>query len=261
MAPMKFEEHVKEKLDGREIKPSAGSWDKLNSRLNKAEKKSDRKWWFSAAAAVLAILVSSLLFVNQQSDISAPIADNPADIEVQKKPQSNEVTKPVQVASEENMEKKSSASDPSKIIKSKRNNSESAIAESNRFENNQRSQSVQSDPVKKREILEPVVFEPIPLAESENDRFVNKVQEVLDIMAKGEKIAEDYTEAEVDALLAQAASELSKERILDHEGVVSADALLADVEFEVDQSFRQEVFDFLKEEFLKAKTAVATRND
>lgn len=261
MAPMKFEEHVKEKLDGREIKPSAGSWDKLNSRLNKAEKKSDRKWWFSAAAAVLAILVSSLLFVNQQNDISAPIADNPIDKDVQEKPEVNEGTKPVQVASEQNTEEKSSESARSEIIKPKSNNSESAIVQNDRSANNQRSQSVQSNSAIKREVLEPVEIEPIQLAESENDRLVNKVQKVLEMMVNGEKSVEDYTETEVDALLAQATSEIRNEKILGQQGVVSANALLTDVEFEVDQSFRQEVFDFLKEEFLKAKTAVATRND
>ena len=38
MAPMKFEENIKEKLDGRSIKPSAKSWDAIESGLKTAKK-------------------------------------------------------------------------------------------------------------------------------------------------------------------------------------------------------------------------------
>ena len=41
---------------------------------------------------------------------------------------------------------------------------------------------------------------------------------------------------------------------------VDADSLLWDVEMEMDQSFREKVFDIMKEGYLKARTAVANRN-
>ena len=93
------------------------------------------------------------------------------------------------------------------------------------------------------------------------NNYSNRIGELLAKVLEEENENDDITESEVDALLAEAAREISSERNYYTEGSVNADDLLADVEFEVDQSFRKEVFDFLKEEFLKAKTAVATRND
>ncbi|MBT8296363.1 MAG: hypothetical protein KJO51_08095, partial [Gramella sp.] len=60
MAPIKFEEHIKDKLEQREIQPSAGSWDTLSSRLNASEKRSGNKWWLPAAAAVAVIIIASI---------------------------------------------------------------------------------------------------------------------------------------------------------------------------------------------------------
>ena len=79
MAPIKFEEHVKEKLDEREIQPSTGSWDQLDSRLNNSKKSSGNKWWVSAAAAVIVLLIAGLIFINQQKQGSIEIVDTPKD--------------------------------------------------------------------------------------------------------------------------------------------------------------------------------------
>lgn len=68
------------------------------------------------------------------------------------------------------------------------------------------------------------------------------------------------TDAEVNELLAEAAREISQQRNFYNRGKVDADALLADVESEIDQSFRREVFEMLKDGFQKARTAIVSRN-
>ena len=255
MAPIKFEEHIREKLENREIQPSAQSWDKLNSRLERSEKRTGTKWWISAAAAVVVLLIASVWFVNQQEQISTPIVESPVE-EVQKPSDKTEFEQPVQVASENEVDEKMEKSAINQG-RTKEAENDNALVENNNQERVQ--ENIQVQP--KREVLEPIIIDSPIIAESKSDQIYSKVQEVLASISQAERKAEDFTEAEVDALLAEAARDIANSEIINSTGGVSADALLADAEFEVDQSFRKEVFDFLKEEFLKAKTAVATRND
>jgi len=50
-------------------------------------------------------------------------------------------------------------------------------------------------------------------------------------------------------------------KIVSEDGVVDASALLLEAEQELDRSFRDQIFDALKSGYLKAKTAVANRNN
>ncbi len=67
---------------------------------------------------------------------------------------------------------------------------------------------------------------------------------------------------EVDMLLATAQKELQTARILDENTQkVDATALLQEVEFSLERSFRDKVFDALGNGFEKIRTAVAERNN
>ncbi|SDS58122.1 hypothetical protein [Gramella sp. MAR_2010_147] len=256
MAPIKFEEHIKEKLDEREIQPSAESWEKLDSRLNRPEKSSGRKVWIPSIAAIMLLLIASLLFVNQQEQKSAPVVETPAEEKIQKKSKESQFEEPIELASEETSIDARSESE--KIV---RNTAE-------KFVNPQRNQSapkttLASNPVQKRDVLMPVSIENISEEVVVEVDLSLKVQELLASISKAEKKSgKRITESEVDALLAEAVKEISKNTPEKYSGnFVDAENLLADVEYDVDQSFRKEVFEFLKEEFKKARTAVATRND
>ena len=259
MAPIKFEEHVKEKLDEREIQPSEGSWDKLDSRLNNSKKSSGNRWWVSAAAAVVVLLIAGLIFVNQQKQSSVEIVDTPKYEQSETSSENMKYEEPVQVASEEPEDisesvKESSIKQEYKVPP----RSEKMVSDKNPSESKE-SEQVAESVVENKNFFEPIFLDP-PINSPENN-YSNRIGELLAKVLEEENVNDDITESEVDALLAEAAREISSERNYYTEGSVNADDLLADVEFEVDQSFRKEVFDFLKEEFLKAKTAVATRND
>jgi hypothetical protein len=64
----------------------------------------------------------------------------------------------------------------------------------------------------------------------------------------------------VEALLNNARREIETQRILNNPKV-DATALLEDVEWELEKSFRDKVFDALGEGFQKVRTAVTERND
>jgi hypothetical protein len=76
------------------------------------------------------------------------------------------------------------------------------------------------------------------------------------------KNGQAVTDAEVNKLLADAASKISEEHYkTDYAvGKVNPQDLLLDVEFELDNSFRDKIFEMLKEGYSKAKNAVANRN-
>ena len=70
----------------------------------------------------------------------------------------------------------------------------------------------------------------------------------------------EVTDTEIDSLLRQAQREILEDKIFGKDNTVDAIALLADVEKELDKSFRDEIFDALKDGFIKVRTAVADRD-
>ena len=167
---------------------------------------------------------------------------------------------PVQVASEEPED----INEPVKENSIKKEykvpaRSETMVADVNPSES-KKSEQIAENVVENKNFLEPIFIDP-PVKPQENNNYTNRIGELLAKVSEVEKENGNITESEVDALLAEAAREISRERNYYIGENVNAHDLLAEVEFEVDQSFRKEVFDFLKEEFLKAKTAVVTRND
>ncbi|HSP40854.1 MAG TPA: hypothetical protein VLN46_05425, partial [Gillisia sp.] len=86
-------------------------------------------------------------------------------------------------------------------------------------------------------------------------------EEIIAEVSRKEGVAGIPTNNEIDALLYKAASEISLERRnISSTGTVDAGDLLFAVEMELEESFREKVFDILKESYLKARTAVANRN-
>lgn len=65
MEPNKLEQDFKRKLDQRTIQPTEMAWDRLDAMLSVAEKKSKKQrptWMFAAAGVVLFLLVGALFF-------------------------------------------------------------------------------------------------------------------------------------------------------------------------------------------------------
>ena len=96
-----------------------------------------------------------------------------------------------------------------------------------------------------------------------DERFIeNKVDEVVARVKEIQHKNNQVTPEEIDALLANAQREIKTRQILNPETQkVDAAALLLDVELELEQSFREKVFDALGESFNKIRTAVVERNN
>ena len=75
-----------------------------------------------------------------------------------------------------------------------------------------------------------------------------------------EDAKQEVTDAEVDSLLRAAQRQILTDKLFADSGSVDAMSLLAEVEDELDESFRDQIFDALKSGYLKLRTAVADRN-
>lgn len=71
MEPNKLEKLFREKLETREIKPSEGSWDRLDAMLTVAEnpKPKRRFGWLYLAASVVGLLLVGTVFFNQKDTV------------------------------------------------------------------------------------------------------------------------------------------------------------------------------------------------
>ena len=245
MGRNKFEDQIKRKIGDREIIPSAGSWEKLSGQLNSEEsKKGFSLWWVGVAVTILGAIFIAGFVYNSDPQIDSPgIVETPVQ-EIQKNIENITEKEPVnkknaiasQIEKEEN-----------KILPEKQN---TQIIKKKDQENIIAGLNEQESPGK----IE--VFDG-----NENLKISQKLEELIAEAFLKDQIEGEQDMNEIDALLYKAASEISLERMnTSTSGTVDAGDLLFAVEMELEESFREKVFDILKEGYLKARTAVANRN-
>lgn len=249
MAPIKFEEHIKEKLDKREIKPSVRAWESIASSIDNTNQGNKKGFvWYAIAACILGLLMASLfLFFGQKEalDVENSIVDKPT------------TEKPIE-----------------KLIKP------AIIVEDAIIETTTKLVEREENPVSVEESLQPnkgadksldyvanlndneklKTFDNIAL--SNEDLINNKIHELIAQVDSLEiKNKTSITDAEIDALLIKAQNEILEQRIFKQNNTVDAMALLNEAENELDKSFRDQLFNTLKNGFFKVRTAVADRNN
>ena len=243
-----FEEQAGEKLRERQIAPSAGSWEKLEAKMGKDNnKKKFRIWWpLVAAMAVLAFLAGSLFF--RITPESPALVEEPTNNVPENTTEPEDFKAPVEIASEESDSKpaQTEKATPAKQIpqqptpKMKR---EELVAASTDIENLHLG-------------LDNIIIEP-PVQKETLPK--TDLEEAI-AMVVSEQAEKNLTDAEVDNLLLEAASRLTREQTFGGNESVNASALLADVETEIDHSFRKKVFELLKDGFEEASYDFNNRN-
>lgn len=254
MAPIKFEEHIKEKLESRSLQPSSESWSALASRLDADEKKSKTTifWWLSIAASVLILIAVSLQFFT---------ADN-----------SNIPTQ--QIVEKEKIEANSNA------IKTPINNATTIIEDAlvdTKFDNNKAQlntlKKANQKPIHTTNKLSLIVdtqntSASINKAPISNDKFkitdntiIKNETEVVQLLEAVQEESKTL-DKEVDSLLTLAQKELFQNQLQkETQKTVNAKQLLEEVEEDMGQSFRSKVFEALSNSYKTVKTAVVERNN
>ncbi|WNH08234.1 hypothetical protein [Thalassobellus suaedae] len=254
MASNKFEEDIKEKLEGRRLKFSENAWSKLSSSLGEQKETKNNKsyWLFGLAASIVGVLLLVSQFFNNQTYIEdlPKVVDSP---EVIIQDSNNVIAK--EIPKEEKFEENKTVIGLDKNI-NQINKKATEGLENNTSNNVVAVSSKEEVELVKKDINQSEVLKEKPSFEE---------QKIQDIVAQVHVLKEaktEVTDADIDALLLQAQQEIRLHKILNETtGLVDANVLLQEVEEELDQSFREKVFDAIKTSFNSVKTAVAQRND
>lgn len=259
MAPYKLEDNIREKLEAREIEPSSEAWKKLETKLDAEQPKKRNVAWYYMAASFVGILILSSVFLsrNNENPKSQIVNENieRRDIESQSEiiTKNSEVEK---IASEEvDLEKdntKSKKDENTDLIKP-------VQQEKSAIEKKFKKDKVIAKTTDKTEEKQAPEFD-IHNSKDEEVLFNQKINEVVASVKKLQETNSEVTAREVEELLNNARRDIQTQRIL-KSPKVDATALLQDVEWELEKSFRDKVFDALGEGFRKIRTAVIERND
>lgn len=242
---MKWEDNIKTTLEKRRIEPAESSWNDLAKRLDATDKKKPKVLylWTGVAASIVAILFTVTLFFNRNTtEVQGPIlVDTQEQVEdrqmsMEKVPEENHVVETHQKDEvHEPIEKNKPKNELSPNIKQT-----VAVVEIEK--------EIQTEPLKsslQKETLE-------------EEKVTEIVAQIQDLKSKGQTV----TDADIDAMLVQAQKEIRYQTILKEGALtVDANALLQDVESDLQQSFRNKIFEALKNSYETVKTAVAERNN
>lgn len=238
-----IDKEIKKKLEGRLLEPNVSAWEKLDNLLDKEESKSKNRMPFYWVAASI-ILLLGVFFIFQKGDSENNILVEPVIVEIEHDNVKNSID-------EEQLE-----IDP---LKQELEKQEKAL---------EQTASVivkQSHKTKKVKKLIKTKKEELPTAYEINELNLKAEEALLaESIEKKEKVKESTydIDSEVDSLLAVAIASIdSEKKPTEVRTIIDANTLLADVEEELDMSFKEKVFKKIKLGFKKTKTAVAKRND
>ncbi|MCP4976573.1 MAG: hypothetical protein GY931_10465 [Maribacter sp.] len=246
MEPDKFEKHIKDQLNKREISPSENTWDKISDQLQKPESpKSNKYYWYSVAAVFIGILIISSFYFNTSDETiesGSKTVETPND--------TNRIPKKEILVLEEN------------VADDKLTNDHEAILEESDRPNEKMATTINGN--SQIAILDKSNGQVIEdnVAPNQTEKLIDaKIAEIVAQVDLMENKNLPISNAEVDSLLRKAQNEILADKIFSKEGKVDAMALLNEVEGELDKSFRGQIFESLKTGFLKVRTAVADRNN
>lgn len=259
MEPMKFEKYIKKKLDKRKIEPSSGAWERVAEQLRQNEQKKKTWIWPKIAVAVgfIGILIFSVPFLlPTESATEFPIVAVPHNT----KSSDDQIT----VASEENREGEQSTDVVSAEAEKETKRTEKRFTNPknelmvNEVLPSSEGQSHTQDFASSQKHAE-TTKKLAPAVERSITEEVNRLLAAVQTAEqKGAKVSDDT----IESLLAQAREKIVKNRVYEEETQhLSATALLQSVENELDQSFRERVFDALRDGFIKTREAIVSRNE
>lgn len=270
MAPIKFEEHIKERLEERRIEPSAAGWERLSGQLQiqQGKKKSKRVLWMSIAASfIIGVAITALIF-NDGSSVSPELVDTP-EKKIEQQLEENFKEKPVlpeTITKEEGVATSIIKEEPQKPSTA---NKKDVVAQKKvlspaikqRESLKESTQIVYTQSKKQSQTLQQEsINAPNNLVKLSEEILTNKIQEVVAQVEEKELV----TDQEIEDLLRDAQRDIVSKQLfaISQEATVNANDLLLDVEYEVDpETFKDKVFKTLKKEFGKALDAVANKNN
>lgn len=243
-----IENQIREKLNSREIQPSAKAWDRLDAMLTVAEEKKTKRSFLSfkyigIAASVLVIVTLGMFLFNQEEKVL--ILNN----EIVTTP---EVQKPII-----NKEQFQEEEDKMATINeghSKISNQKSVIKNQSVSIINQKDN--QNPIINRQKEIEFLVAGDV--AAVKNIPKVISTEPII-VQPKKEQASKKSSYIDVDALLASAENHNDKKQKTNKINVDVND-LLSNADKEVETNFREKVISKISKNYQEVKTALANRN-
>jgi len=247
MEPTKFENHIKNTLDKRKINPSEEAWHKIKEELGNDYMPEKRKYlrYGIAAGFIGFLLIAALFFWKDDKALEQEfqIVDKPLI----------PVIEPERVLPQDETDlvsEKAVTTVEKSVTEDKENRYEAPKSQS------------KYEMVLVEDTQEPIIENTQNNPDSDSDELFNaKIAEVMAQVNEMEGKDKELSDMEIDSLLRQAQREILAEKITNSDNSINPSALLSQVEEELDQSFRDQIFEKLKTGFVKVRTAVADRNN
>ena len=254
----KFEEHLKSKLEERSIQPSENAWSKLEHKLDVQERKTNPKlvWWLGIAASIVGLLLVAFFYFNNvdSTEIIPVLVETPAEETNTKEeniPEFNTI-----VGSEK----------PNKeIINTIKNQSKTSVVKQNIGTKTTINKSTSL--ISNEEVVETNLNKSESL-NNNNAIIDNSIQLPNNSQNSIAQASETITnqkldiDSEIDLLLNNAQKDVA---LIDSQNndkiVVDSNSLLEEVEMDLEESFRDKIFQTIKSGYKTVKTAVAERNN
>lgn len=237
----KLEKHIKERLEERRITPSSQAWDSITSQIPEGKKPQQKRWFlYAVAASFIGILMISVFFLT-----SKKVEENTMEVvdqDVSKTKEAVNETNDFNLPEKETEETQITGVDTEKVF-AEESKSAIALEEVPQAIEKSKEQIFQDD-----------------FTNESNEIIAQKVQEVVAQIALLEDGDTKVSEAEVDSLLWAAQRQILTDELFTADGIDPM-VLLAQAEDELDESFREQIFDALKDGYSKLRTAVADRNN
>lgn len=239
MQTTNFDNNVKERLEKRTLEPSSKSWEQLRSKLDKKDKKATPVyWWLTIAASFLGgILLMSVFFNSEETSTDSIVTQDTINVTPEK------TLNPLVDANPNDKVTREETNSPP-IVEShgektlQRTNTNLSIAQQNTTNDlDEASEEKTTSFVQQK---------------SQEEKVIN---EIIANLNPEMGVSDD----EIDALLNEAFAKISKENIQSNP-VITSSELLDDAESEIEESFRERVFEILKEGLQLSREAVANRN-
>lgn len=249
MASFNLENNIREKMENRELKPSPEAWEKLEAQLDKKQPKKKMVAWYYMAASFVGLLIAISVFLNrdivevENSIVNEDVRENDEVLEMKTEIVSDFSNPLEEKKASEETEARTQPKQTTENLKPIPPKIESEIDKKLK-----KSEALADSPKEVNTILE------------EDEVFNTKVDEVVASVQSIQNKNEEVTVEEVETLLNKARRDIQTQRILSS-SKVDATALLQEVEWELEKSFRDKVFDALGEGFQKIRTAISQRND
>lgn len=239
----KLEKHIKDKLEARQISPSPRAWEKIAAQTVQAPtKRGNRKLVYFIAAGFIGLLLTSIFFFRKDTPVQEiQLAEQDIQIDSGDAPKNDAV-----VLETEEQQVEVASDSVEGHAGSVGSNLEIPQMESITLADN--------DETPQTPIQDSFL-------EENNSLITEKINEVVAQVRLLESVNTEVSDAEVDSLLRAAQRDILSEQLFTPEGGVDAMALLTEVEDELDESFRDQIFDALKDGYFKLRTAVADRNN